>query len=529
MNKRPESNGENPIRSLLESYVLGELSESERRDLDGKLVASPSLREECETVRRIVSAARNEPVPPLSEEYHRRKHLLFQTLFQPRESRLGRVILGAFSTVTYFRVRFRTSPGFRVLVVAAAAQAAVILVLALWGLPRSTPRDRAPDGTGERIARSAPVRLQDGPLEEELPPLPAEDLPVRVRIQPESERERSSRPLDPLLVWGHGTSRNHELFRAAVRKARTDQTQRMALVFRHGGGLQTENAVKRGLDWLARCQHEEGYFSVRGAQPESDTRVGDTALAVLAFLGRGLADETCRRSVERGLGYLIERQQPDGSWNPAKRTGEPPVRSREKVHDALATQALLEGVMMGVGEISEDTLRRSLEHLQAQHPDHPAEVAEAAKVLLLAQSLGYAVDNQVVNQHLAWFQEPENQRRFRGANSPALAFQAGQQLLDSLTKGRPDMTASVAAPPENWLQVEQPTPLDLLGWLHVSHALLRGENPSPWTQWNRTLVRRLTAHQDPDGWFWTKPDAPRAIRSTATSVLLLETYYRYGT
>lgn len=79
---------------------------------------------------------------------------------------------------------------------------------------------------------------------------------------------------------------------------------------------QTEEAIERGLAFLARFQRADGSWSLQGF-PEEAGLVSDTAatgLAVLAFQGAGYTHREFQYQevVRRGLEYLMRSQQPNG-------------------------------------------------------------------------------------------------------------------------------------------------------------------------------------------------------------------------
>jgi hypothetical protein len=124
---------------------------------------------------------------------------------------------------------------------------------------------------------------------------------------------------------------------------------RAKLVRREGGSVESERAVERGLDWLARHQRKDGSWSLnhrpqcrgKGCPPdkcmESDTAA--TGLALLPLLGAGQVQTEkgrYQKVVDSGLQWLVKAQKPDGDlW-----TGGTPI-SRMYSH-AIGTMALCE-------------------------------------------------------------------------------------------------------------------------------------------------------------------------------------------
>jgi hypothetical protein len=96
-----------------------------------------------------------------------------------------------------------------------------------------------------------------------------------------------------------------------------------------GGSEETEEAIRRSLEWLASVQERDGSWNARrfGAGVEqrvlgqdrkgagSTADVGVTGLALLAFLGAGRThlEGDHQRTVEAGLAYLIGVHGTDGS------------------------------------------------------------------------------------------------------------------------------------------------------------------------------------------------------------------------
>ena len=112
---------------------------------------------------------------------------------------------------------------------------------------------------------------------------------------------------------------------------------RRDLVARGGGGRRTEDAVNRGLKWLADHQCEDGSWDTDGyekecarqGRPKDDphgpcgtpgdmewTDPGNTGLCLLAFLGAGNTHRTgpYKDVVQKAIRYLKGIQSPDGCF-----------------------------------------------------------------------------------------------------------------------------------------------------------------------------------------------------------------------
>jgi hypothetical protein len=92
----------------------------------------------------------------------------------------------------------------------------------------------------------------------------------------------------------------------------------------YGGSAETEEAVLRGLAWLARQQQSDGSWSFTGpySQPSvlGENQNSATAMALLAFLGAGHTQQSGEfsASVEKGLRWLIKQQAENGSFGEDK-------------------------------------------------------------------------------------------------------------------------------------------------------------------------------------------------------------------
>jgi hypothetical protein len=116
------------------------------------------------------------------------------------------------------------------------------------------------------------------------------------------------------------------------------------LLLREGGGsMRSEEAIERGLDWLAQHQSPTGAWHTHAfsaakkcscSEPGQQFDVGGTAFGLLPFLGAGELPNPKKykhgRNVLRGLAYLISQQKPEGKF------------SDNMYENALATTAMCE-------------------------------------------------------------------------------------------------------------------------------------------------------------------------------------------
>ena len=98
------------------------------------------------------------------------------------------------------------------------------------------------------------------------------------------------------------------------------------LLLREGGGtMKSEEAVERGLEWLARHQARSGGWSLDAFAADGKCNCGDpgakhdvaaTSFALLPFLGAGETHKTGRHSkaLLKGLRFLAAQQKSDGKF-----------------------------------------------------------------------------------------------------------------------------------------------------------------------------------------------------------------------
>lgn len=207
----------------------------------------------------------------------------------------------------------------------------LIILLGLWML--STPVDDRPisltSGFGllEVEGDQTPLEEVSIPLEQpdsgDVQPAVVEDDPFRQREAPVeilTERPAGDEPAlvelpqELLTPSGPGSSLRGRGTR-----------ERAELVKSEGGNRYSEEAVARGLRWLAMHQHDDGRWGLhdfdrcdkcRGRCGNQGQR-GDTAataLALLPFLGAGQTHRggDYRQAVDRGLRWIVAAQRGDG-------------------------------------------------------------------------------------------------------------------------------------------------------------------------------------------------------------------------
>lgn len=148
-----------------------------------------------------------------------------------------------------------------------------------------------------------------------------------------------------------------------------DPRLRAELVQREGGTLLTEAAVARGLRWLAEHQNRDGSWSLNDWERSSNpTNTGDaaaTSLALLPFLGAGQTHEygLYKSNVAKGLQWLVRNQQRNGDL----RAGIDDTRGMYA--HGQGTIVLVEALAMTGDERFRDPAQRAVDFIVAAQHD----------------------------------------------------------------------------------------------------------------------------------------------------------------
>lgn len=360
---------------------------------------------------------------------------------------------------------------------------------------------------------------------------------------------------------------------------------RRGRALRRFGGGGTEDAVARGLRWLAAHQDENGGWSARrfprhcgthrpcSGQGLAEFGVGVSALATLAFLGAGHAPRSMSRNdpndldantpqnaayaeiVTRALRYLTAQQDERGAFGANG--------NNYNYNHAIATLAIVEAVALSDRTLYRTSAEAALRFtVDTQQPgggwDYTARrtgrndlsvTGWQVMVLETAVEAGLAVPPTCLQRAQRFVSEaltasgegiysnqgPEKGRR--GVNMSAVALLSHLYLAHE-ARGAP-LRAAVSrllrAPPSwdataRWEREFQSYYYWYTGTLALFHW--GGE---AWEAWNHFLKQTLlpvqsrSRHEDgswPPEPNWLGASGGR-VYATAISVLTLETYYRY--
>ena len=209
----------------------------------------------------------------------------------------------------------------------------------------------------------------------ELPPIESDELIARLAALP----NRIGPPLSTQAVAAPSLDRNVPQ-PVAPQKRQLDQQpipvsyqmrlspQRQQIAMQNGGDVNTESAVERALDWLARTQGPDGGWNAaeHGAGRPSPTandrteaenrqqaglkaNTAMTGLALLSFLGAGHThtEGQYKNTVANGLRYLLSQQFPSGDLSGRDQVGpDPTVRFARMYSHGMAALAITEAYGM---------------------------------------------------------------------------------------------------------------------------------------------------------------------------------------
>jgi HEAT repeat protein len=344
----------------------------------------------------------------------------------------------------------------------------------------------------------------------------------------------------------------------APRKALT-RRERLRLAKRFGGGTKTEQAVERGLAFLARVQDEDGAWRAKSfglrlrdlkgnpGRGKAEFEIAMTGLALLAFSSAGYTTEQGEHAntVRKGAGFLAGRIIDYGKFE----TG----ASHYMYSHALGTQALCELYSYSADPHLGVAAQLAVDYLVfAQHPasggwrydaNQRGDTSVTGWVLLALNSAHIAQLDVAGFRGALRFLESVTQPSYYhvGYRSPFDGASRGNRITAVAMTGRLFLGAHERDPkvrlPAFRLRQDLPRAeaIDFYYWYYASLALFRLGEPF-WKAWNDALVPTLLELQETrDGSPLRGSWAPRGpwsasggrIYQTSLGILMLTTYYRY--
>ncbi len=422
----------------------------------------------------------------------------------------------------------------------------------------SGPGNRA-SGTGESAAPERFATQRSGAGSEHVESAPALEIAV---APPTSDRESPVVP--PRSNWEHTPYRN----RAGEEKARALEL--------HGGSVETEQAVERGLAYLARIQRAGGEWGDLDADDDKygQIAVGKTGLALLAFLGAGhthVSSTVHSPVVQRALDALLARLDPESGH----------FGDTEAYSHGIGTFAIGECLALSRDERLRAPLQAAVAHI--------LEKQSRKRDPRFFGGWGYfypderSFDRWPRTSITVWQVMALESARLSGVAVPDAAFDAARQFLDNarddegdyyrynhdperLGSGYPTLPASTPAAlfalsllgddiqaeehasqrafvlnraPQSYRYTTDDAFVhraqgNLYFWYYGTLAMFRVGGGS-WATWNDAMKKTLLPAQEADGSWrpidiyarYARDDDGDRSYTTAMCVLSLEIYYRY--
>ncbi len=327
-----------------------------------------------------------------------------------------------------------------------------------------------------------------------------------------------------------------------------------------GGNDASEQAVERGLKWLADHQFAAGNWSIHELNCKDHECLGQgsfqadtaaTGLALLAFLGSGHSHRSGEYQAEvgRGIQWLVQNQ---------KATGDLFTDSSEFVwlySHGMAAIALCEAYGMTKDPALKEPAQKSLDFIvAAQHPEfggwryRPQFESDTSvsgwqlMALKSGQMAGLNVPKSAYAGVSRWLDSVENKTSrgrfsYHPSKSDSLAMTAeGLLMRQYLGAGRLDSSLSSGA---SYLKQRLPRleERDAYYWYYATQVMFHMQGDY-WFQWNGAIRDLLVNSQEKGGHTAGSWDPESPTKSTwgeaggrhyvtCLNLLMLEVYYRH--
>ena len=333
-----------------------------------------------------------------------------------------------------------------------------------------------------------------------------------------------------------------------------------------GGGGQTDEAVLAGLRWLVRVQQPDGAWHFasndfpQAASPRQEDPIAATAMALLAFQGFGVTPNSQHplladfaRPVRRGRDWLLQQQNPDGSFHSPLA----PDNHRFYSH-ALCTIAICELLVMTGDETLREPAQRAIayciEHQSIRSggwrywPDRYSDQSDVSVTgwVLLAlksgQAAGMAIPAETYHRVTGFLDEMMvgNQYKYRAEEPEPRRAMTAQALLCRILLGwnrdEPRLAMGVQVLLDNMPSFAEHYSRDSYYWFFATQTLYH-YGGTEWDAWNTAIREELLRHQERFGaeagsWNPQRPVRDQWLQygrlyTTCMSLYILEVYYRH--
>ncbi|MES2789928.1 MAG: prenyltransferase/squalene oxidase repeat-containing protein [Planctomycetota bacterium] len=341
--------------------------------------------------------------------------------------------------------------------------------------------------------------------------------------------------------------------------------KKSSLLKMFGGTKQTEDAVGRGLGWLARQQQSDGRWELhRGydnpGRENLRTDTGATSLALLSFLGAGYTHQEGKHKevVRKGLTWLKKVQKADGNLHDWEELG----RQTAFYAHGQGTIVLCEAYGLTQDETLLQPARKALQFIYDSQNENggwqyqPGAVGDLSvtgwQVMAMqsARMAGIEVPEDVLARTSMFLNSVASEQgsRYRykasdpsSGSSPAMTAEGllCRQYL-GWPKEHPGLQNGVS-----FLLEDQNLPRwadgrrNVYFWYYATQVMHHMEGDA-WDRWNAALRDQIISNQAKSGklagsWHPSKPqgddheygEAGGRLYVTCLSILTLEVYYRH--
>jgi len=340
----------------------------------------------------------------------------------------------------------------------------------------------------------------------------------------------------------------------AIYKLRTPE-RRKEIAKEMGGSDKTEQAVERGLSWLAKAQSDDGRWDVDGfktlaknggAGDRSEDDVALTGLCLLSYLGAGYTHVKgdYKETVRKAVNWLIVGQKEDGDLQ----------RDGQMYGQAMATAAICECYSLtGDKRLLEPAEKAIGFILRAQNPEagwryQPRKDNDTSvtgwQVLAIKSAMIAGI--KIPPQHFDWVGMWLDKVRL-GKEGGLYSYMSGHgstptmtaegwfcQLMmgeQTKTRGQTETIPYLMANQPVWSPRDHS--INLYYWYYATLALHMSGAPE-FDKWNQSLTKALLTGQVKNGaaaGSWDPVcilgERGGRVYTTATAALCLEVYYRY--
>ena len=327
-----------------------------------------------------------------------------------------------------------------------------------------------------------------------------------------------------------------------------------------GGSESSEEAVERGLEWLARNQYPDGHWSIDDFPGESSPTLGEgsfksnsaaTGLALLAYLGAGYTHQSGKyqANVQRGMTWLLQGQKADGD-----------LFSDETefvwfYSHGIASIAVCEAYGLTKDAALKEPAQKALNFILAsQHPkfggwryrpQFESDTSVSGWQLMALKSgemAGLEVSKGSYSGIAAWLDSVQSktsngQYSYHPSSEPTPAMTAEALLMRQYLGAKRDDPRLIAG--ANFLATRLPDfgQRDSYYWYYATQVMFHMQGDH-WSEWNAGLRDLLVTTQSKDAamsgsWDPARPTPEKWANGggrhylTCVNLLMLEVYYRH--